>query len=119
MMFPVNSPRDEQLQRLADAYGVEPTPKGIADAIIDRSTELHRETEETRVIDIVEIMVRDEGTLAAYVAGTGEPFRDEMLLAAGSDSPSVLARTLAELLVEIVIRDVVVVLRTHESPTDG
>jgi hypothetical protein len=116
----VNSSRDEQLRRLADAYQVDATPKGIADAILDRTSTIpHGENEENSVIDIVEILVRDEGTLAAYVAGTDEPFRDEMLLAAGSDSPSALARTLAELLVEIVIKDVVVVLRTHESPPDG
>ena len=109
---PRNSPRDEQIQRLADAYKTEPTPEAIADAIISREQDqiLHGEGERNSVVNVMDILVRDEGTLTAYLAGRRH-LGDEMRSAAARHSPGLPP----EILVEIVVTDVVVTVRAHES----
>jgi hypothetical protein len=98
----VPAPELERLQRLADAFGVDPTLEAVADAIIARTTIAAGANERNAVIAVVALLVRDEGTLTVIQeAGDSGKIKEEMAEAAALHSPQMPASLVNLVIVEV------------------
>lgn len=89
----------DRLERLAAAYASAPTLDAVADAIISRTPIAGSVNERNPVMEVISLVVRDEGTLEALMTGgaLSDELHAEMLRAVDQDGPAMPAATLLEL----------------------
>ena len=94
----------DSLQQLADAYGVERTLDGVADAII-RVTSIHVGTKQrVSVTAVVSWLIQDDDTITALKDGDAIPAElvDNMIATVERHGPPMRARSLVDITVENV-----------------